>query len=316
MIRSHLMMTTMTFHSDASPGYLGGFEGFLGPSRGHGKNRSFRCPWHDDSSPSLSANIETGLWLCFGCDRRGNLDTLYRLFGETPDPEYRWDRAKGSLLLSGTRLQDLSYEAGLLEWDFRERSEDSTCAGFLRQRGISQETARSYQVGLVSDRETGHIEPLRQSLSFPYHDGQGICRGIKIRYPDGSKRAVSGSVFEGNLFGARHVQGKGVVVICEGESDTLKVADALKDTDVGVAGTSGASVNDSSWGVIGIQLLFAERIYLAYDADEAGDRCAGIATDVLGVERCTRLRPVHGKDITDHLLAGGTLSELGFEGHS
>jgi DNA primase len=38
-----------------------------------------RCPFpdHQDSTPSLSANIDkNGCWRCFGCKRKGNLEQL------------------------------------------------------------------------------------------------------------------------------------------------------------------------------------------------------------------------------------------------
>lgn len=37
-----------------------------------GSEWSALCPFHDDRNPSLSINVETGLWLCFGCGEKGN----------------------------------------------------------------------------------------------------------------------------------------------------------------------------------------------------------------------------------------------------
>lgn len=33
------------------------------------------CPWHDDSTPSLSINRKKNLYYCFGCGAKGNLFT-------------------------------------------------------------------------------------------------------------------------------------------------------------------------------------------------------------------------------------------------
>lgn len=30
------------------------------------------CPFHEDENPSLSVNVETGLFNCFGCGEKGN----------------------------------------------------------------------------------------------------------------------------------------------------------------------------------------------------------------------------------------------------
>ncbi len=36
------------------------------------------CPFHDDKNPSLSVNIETGLYHCFACDAKGDVFTFYQ----------------------------------------------------------------------------------------------------------------------------------------------------------------------------------------------------------------------------------------------
>lgn len=36
------------------------------------------CPFHEDSDPSLSVNLQTGLYLCFGCQAKGNVFDFYR----------------------------------------------------------------------------------------------------------------------------------------------------------------------------------------------------------------------------------------------
>ena len=33
---------------------------------------SGKCPFHEDTNPSFSANVETGQACCFGCDWKGN----------------------------------------------------------------------------------------------------------------------------------------------------------------------------------------------------------------------------------------------------
>lgn len=43
---------------------------------GSGAERKGLCPFHDDTNPSLSVNVETGLWHCFGCGRGGDVFTF------------------------------------------------------------------------------------------------------------------------------------------------------------------------------------------------------------------------------------------------
>ena len=43
----------------------------LGPGVRRGREVFFRCPFHDDRSPSLRINVEKGVWLCDPCGRLG-----------------------------------------------------------------------------------------------------------------------------------------------------------------------------------------------------------------------------------------------------
>jgi DNA primase len=38
----------------------------------NGKGWSGQCPFHEDSEPSFSVNVETNLWQCFGCGKGGD----------------------------------------------------------------------------------------------------------------------------------------------------------------------------------------------------------------------------------------------------
>ncbi|MBI4643653.1 MAG: hypothetical protein HY743_07975 [Deltaproteobacteria bacterium] len=41
-------------------------------------NHQALCPFHEDSTPSLSVNLQTGLYLCFGCQAKGDVFDFYR----------------------------------------------------------------------------------------------------------------------------------------------------------------------------------------------------------------------------------------------
>lgn len=52
--------------------------------RGNSNNAMALCPFHDDHNPSLSVNLETGLWNCFACGEKGNASGFYmRLNGHS-----------------------------------------------------------------------------------------------------------------------------------------------------------------------------------------------------------------------------------------
>lgn len=42
------------------------------------------CPFHDDTNPSLSIDIKTGLWYCFGCGESGTVWQFAKRLGVGP----------------------------------------------------------------------------------------------------------------------------------------------------------------------------------------------------------------------------------------
>jgi DNA primase catalytic core len=45
------------------------------------------CPFHKDKKPSLSVNVETNLWQCFGCGAGGDVIRFVELFDKVPFPQ-------------------------------------------------------------------------------------------------------------------------------------------------------------------------------------------------------------------------------------
>jgi DNA primase len=274
-------------------------EDLLGPSRSHGVNRMYKCPWHEERHASLSINMEEGMFFCFGCGKKGNYDTLCHQFGEEPDDEYRWERAKRSIEQDYSRPVDFSPLANAARGQQGREDFQDLLRGFIDARGIGRSVPETFGL-YVTDGPR---------IAFPYADVDGRIVGIKYRDQKGNKSAESGSSFH-QPFGLEHAVGRSDVFIFEGESDTLRGYTELGQTGSGICGTSGVGVSEAQWVANGLHLLFARRIFLVYDADVAGDKCAETALRVLGDDKCIRLRPTRGKDFTDHMMAGGTIREM------
>ena len=285
-------------------------------------NAMLHCPFHEDRTPSFSIHLEDGVWHCFSCGDAGTLKRLYRELGKEVDLDVRLYQAKKRAQHSEPDHHNFAPVANRCTSDAKGTNGKGYIRDirvFLRSRGISETTARHY--GLGWSRERG-------AIAFPYSDVEGRVSGIKYRYPDGFKASETGSHY--GLFGVSDVIGKSTVIICEGESDTLAMHSRLHGPEselrsetplrdngmelahTGVCGTSGASVSDTQWSRFSVHLFFARRVFLAYDADEAGDKCAETAMQVLG-DKCRRARPTRGKDVSEHFLAGGTLGEMGVQ---
>lgn len=278
------------------------------PINERGVNAMLRCPLHEDSSPSFSIHLEEGVWHCFGCEERGNLDGLYKVLGKTMGQELLWERAKrrASEPVEIARTHNFAALANSYINGLRQKKAQSFLRDYCEPRGISEDATSRFGIGYDS---------VRDALTFPYTDQDGRVTGIKYRYRNGFKASESGSVY--GIFGLAHVLGKREVIICEGETDTLSVS-SLYATDGdpdyrGICGTSGASVSESQWARFGLHFIFASRVYLLYDADSAGDRCADTAMRVLGSDKCVRLRPREGTDATEFFAMGGRLEDIGLE---
>lgn len=64
------------FVQDYSPFYKTYLQGSLKP---HGEKIQALCPFHKDTNPSLSLDIKTGLFNCFGCKAKGDIFDFYAL---------------------------------------------------------------------------------------------------------------------------------------------------------------------------------------------------------------------------------------------
>ena len=55
------------------------YETFITFPKGINKvNSMVICPFHDDHHPSLSVNINNGLFNCFACDAKGDVIAFYQ----------------------------------------------------------------------------------------------------------------------------------------------------------------------------------------------------------------------------------------------
>lgn len=264
-------------------------------------NAMVRCPLHEDRRPSLSIHLEEGVFHCFSCGERGTLERLSRLTGTALSGDMAIYRARKRAEEPGDEVFNPGFTSlangfhnALLSGEGRDAA-----LSFIESRSLSKKVVREFRIGWSKEKK---------ALSFPYYNRDDVVTGIKYRHADGFKTSETGSKY--GIYGVTNVIGKGAVLVCEGESDTLSTWSRYGDR-YGVCGTSGASISEAAWGLFSIDLFFAERIYILHDADEAGDACADNAMRVFGPDRCTRLRPPDGMDVSEFYMGGGTLEKLG-----
>jgi len=265
-------------------------------------NALVRCPFHDDRHASLSVDLERGFWICFACGERGGLQSLATRMGrEVNDADIAlrlYEGQRNSVLEEPKNFASLAKE---LHSALRTSRPDDV-VDFILSRHLRPEVIKHFRLGWTGS-----------AIAFPYYDDEEVF-GLKYRAPNGHKWAEPGT--RRGIYNLNDVRFKPVVILCEGESDTLAVWSELTRTfvpdivqSVGVGGIPGVAGSRSTWETWALDLLWAKHVFVAYDADEAGDTGAELPLAAIG-GKGSRLRPTMGKDMTDHFLAGGTLNDF------
>ena len=272
---------------------------------------TLRCPLptHPERHPSFRINLDKGLWLCHACGEKGGLQRLARLM------ETEVDEAD----LAVRRALELARSSGFEEpvdfWDKAVRYQfydgdpiPPEVRAFCKAKAINKPALYHYRVGW---------DPDRRRVQFPYWD-DGKCVALKYRYLDaeGDKKRNKGSETgsKKSILDIDNVRGARLVFLCEGESDTLALWSYLNRHDmldgVAVGGVPGADTTPERWELWALDMLWAERVYVCFDGDAAGDKGADKAASVLG-DKFTRIRPPDGYDLAGYLSEGGKMSALG-----
>lgn len=275
-------------------------EKLVGPLRGTGINAMAHCPLHEDRTPSLSIHQEDGVWLCHQCGASGGLDKLARIVGEELDPEFYWDRA----IRSVREVPPVEHNFAKKAYELYERglgdAGNRAIASFLRKRGIHSDARHHFALGWDGNR-----------ISLPYWDNDSRkaadAKVVAIKYRDWAGRKSMEDGSRHAIYNVEEIRGAGDVVICEGESDTL-LAWSLLRNGTKVCGVPGAGATKQRWELWALEFIWAQRIAVAFDADEAGDKGAAIAMGVLG-EKAYRVRPDEGLDLCKHYEKHGGLPD-------
>jgi len=175
---------------------------------------------------------------------------------------------------------------------------------------ISPEILAKYNVFDLLEGSKWGFE-LTQTKVYYWYNNQGHVVGVKYRNFDRELKSKSIWCEEGSQFGFfGRLTGQRCIFICEGESDTLTLAEVLKDESgvdiVGVNGTD--SVREVLKSHIK-ELRSYEYIYICFDNDEAGKKAETTAEELLPVYK-TYYLDLPCKDISECYEEGYDLREI------
>lgn len=182
---------------------------------------------------------------------------------------------------------------------------------YLEARGISQRTARANHLGLSLERlDTywGHTAVhLPRGITIPWLIDHQMWN-VRVRRPNpdveaGADKYMSATGCANGMYRINDVLPGDHVLMTEGEFDAmllrhcLLMRHAVDTSVVSIGSCSGARV--LRWVT---HLALAERVYLAFDNDEAGEKAANYWLAALP-RKARRLKPTK-KDITEMWQAG------------
>lgn len=257
----------------------------FGPSELKKAGREFvaRCPWHHDRHPSLSVSPSRNRVHCFVCgkgtdaigwlqDRQGlsfqeAVLELARRTGVSvaegdPEAQARFEqewRERRQLMAQRTEQRQQFHQALL-----QQLEQGGEGADYLKGRGISPETARTWQLGFAGGR-----------LTIPLNDASGQTVGFCGRAIGGQEPKYRNSTVDllfqrnGLVFGldqaAVTIRKQGTALLVEGPLDVIRLHQAGFTHAVACLGTS----------VSALQLQLLQRqgmkhLLIALDGDGAG----------------------------------------------
>jgi DNA primase len=283
------------------------------PLKRAGREFQARCPFHDEKTPSFTVSPQKQFYHCFGCGAHGSaIGFLMNYEGlEFVDAVEELARQAGlEVPREATRSAQPSSDLfGILEsaasYYQQQLKGSEQAVAYLKQRGVSGEIARDFNIGfapagwenlikhlgkdekrlaqlrragMLSQGKSGEYDKFRHRIMFPIHDRRGrvIAFGGRALDEDGPKYLNSpetelfhkGRELYG-LFLARKSQARlERILVVEGYMDVVALAQFGFRNCVATLGT--ATTGEQA------ELLFraAEEVVFCFDGDRAGEKAA------------------------------------------
>lgn len=274
----------------------------LAPVKRRANELWFLCPFHQENTPSFHVRIREQDFKCFGCGKGGDVidfdmaatgetnprtaaERILREYGyaDQPDelmPEY----GVGS---EPVKVRPMRKPGEGERFETAPTLTDAAIA-WLNSRGISTDVARR-----------NRVRGLANAVTFDYrHNGEIINR---------QKRTLSTKHFRFEAgkpvipFGLDDVIGRGTAIIVEGVMDKLSVEEATGET--AVLAMPSANPSGDCYALACEALESAERIIIAVDNDESGEKLRDELARRLGADRCWLVDWLDLKDANDVLTS-------------
>ena len=278
-----------------------------------GQNYLGLCPFHAEKSPSFTVSPSKQFFHCFGCGAHGSaigfvmehrgqgyvdaIRELAQLAGmQVPESERVAESHSRTRALTDVLMRATEF--------YRAQLKDSpTAIGYLKQRGITGQTAARFALGYAPDAwqplrsvfddyddsrlvEAGLViaesgkryDRFRGRVMFPIRNARGYVVAFGARVLEASEPKYLNSpetpVFRKGqeLYGLHEARDAihkgGRAIVAEGYMDVIRLAQAGFDESVAALGTAITSAH------ISVLFKVADHVVFAFDGDAAGRKAA------------------------------------------
>jgi len=305
------------------------------PARTRSREYWWRCPFHDDSSPSFQVDYyekrAKWRWKCWGCERTGDaLDWLvawrglstgdaWRLLnGDAPAPAPAEVRPRQVAFSEppAREWQDAALDAVVDCATNLQNPQDKTAAAaldWLKARGLRTATIERAMLGWNPNwREVRPGQKLPPGIIIPAF-ADGALWYVKARLPKrdaarlGDKYLALAGSRTASLYRADGLLGARAAIATEGEFDALLLSQFFGSAELAVVTMGSASATPSPrWKSF---LAWLDKLLVVMDADDAGAKARERWRGVVQWLQVVEPPNAPGKDITDWWKNGVNLRE-------
>lgn len=227
-----------------------------------------RCPnpTHKDSNPSVSLNLETNSWICFGCEAKGDFVTFLSYALSSPRAVVLEDlRIRIPSLFEGKEIP-----ADAIEKHHLQLAEEPQLLSQLYARGVTDEMIRKHRLGAY-----------RHRIIIPYLSATGRYVSMRMYLPGASeKKFITAKGYaDPKLFLESQIDKYKTLWMIGGEIKAIVGAELLNQVNVGafwiLAGEGKGFQRE--W----LPRFKGKKIYICMDIDNAGKAATQIYAETL-----------------------------------
>lgn len=302
------------------------------------------CPFHGEKTPSFHVHAERGFFYCFGCQAKGDVfDFVMRTqdlgFAEALQVLGRRVGVEVAPPTPGEKRRRDLYDLNDMALAFFRHQLSGRALDYLRGRKLRDETIEAFELGyapdswdallkhalhkgyrdddllaagLIAESDSGRrYDRFRDRVMFPIKDYLGRVVGFSGRVlGDGTPKYLNTPETDAFrkaelLYGLDRaktaIRARGECIVVEGYMDVIALHQVGIENAVAALGASMTTEQAEQ-----LSRLEVQKLYLAFDADEAGQRAilSGLEQSVGRSFLVRAVRVPHGKDPADAVLDG------------